>query len=79
MLEFAGLWKHQDNPACTKISKSVSLQNVKSATIRKTKNTYIHDWDIPKVPFKVQTYKGRRLNYQNLPRIVFTGVPQTLQ
>ena len=75
MSEFAGLWKYQNNPAYTKIGKSVSLQNVKSATIRKTKNTYIQDRDIPKVPFQVQTYKGRRLHYQNLPRIVFIGVP----
>ena len=32
MSEFAGLWKYKNNPACTKISKSVSLLIVKSAT-----------------------------------------------
>ena len=80
MSVFAGLWKYKNNPACTMISKSVSLLIVKSATEdEEYLYTYIQDRDIPKVPFAVQTYKGRRLHNQNLPRIVFTGVPQNLQ
>ena len=81
MSEFAGLQKYKNNPACTKISKSVSLLIVKSATEDKEYlYIYIQDRDIPKVPFAVQTYIVTRVDdftiktYRVLSLLVFPKI-----
>ena len=45
MSEFGGLWKHQNNPACTKKWQAQSLQNVEVRHYTEEEGIYIHtDW-----------------------------------
>ena len=41
MSEFGGLWKHQNNPACTKKCQAQSLQNVEVRHYTEEEGIYI--------------------------------------
>jgi len=43
MSEFDGLWKHQNNPACTKSVSS--LQNVEADSVQKKRDDQNYDLD----------------------------------